>query len=55
MGRPAGPPENVRKNRAVVMLTDSEIAKLNELAKSAGKPVGTVAYELLSRALKRAK
>jgi len=55
MGRPPAPPEQVRRNRVVVMLTDAELASLHRLADARGKPQGTVAHELLSRALRRAK
>jgi len=53
-GRPkgsGGPPEKVRRNRVVVMLTDSELTKLERLAK--GLPLGTVAYEFVARGLAR--
>ena len=56
MGRPkgsGGPPENVRRNRVVVMLTDAELAKLHRLADGKGLPVGRVAYEMVARALGR--
>lgn len=55
MGRPAGPPELVRRNRIVVMLTDAELAKLERLARDKDQPLGTAAYELLGGALKRRK
>lgn len=58
MGRPpgtGGPPEEVRRNRVVVMLRDAELAKLHRLAEARGQPLGTVAYELLSPALRRAR
>jgi len=53
MGRPAGPPENVRRNRVVVMLTDGELAKLNRLAEERHLPLGTAAYEFVARGLAR--
>jgi hypothetical protein len=52
MGRPAGPPENVRRNRVVVFVTDAELAKLHRMTEDSGRPLGTVAYELLGRALR---
>jgi len=52
MGRPAGPPENVRRNRLVVFVTDVELAKLHRMTEDSGRPLGTVAYELLGRALR---
>lgn len=56
MGRPpgtGGPPESVRRNRVVVMLTDAELATLHRLAESRELPLGTVAYQLLVRSLRR--
>lgn len=55
MGRPPGPPEQVRRNRVAVMLTDAELATLHRMADAQAKPLGTVAHELLSKALRRAK
>lgn len=57
-GRPRGsgrPPEEVRRNRVVVMLRDAEMAKLERLAEARELPLGTMAYELLAPALRRAK
>ncbi len=56
MGRPkgsGGPPETVRRNRVVVMLTDGELAKLHRLAEAKDLPLGTAAYELLAGVLRR--
>lgn len=50
-GRPAGPPELVRRNRIVVLLADAELDRLERIAGE--RPLGTVAYELLSAAIKR--
>lgn len=55
MGRPAGPPEKVRRNRLTITVTDAELEKLQRKAAAEGRPFGTVAYELFSRALKRIK
>ena len=55
-GRPkgsGGPPEKVRRNRIVVMLTDGELTKLERLAEAKGLPLGTVAYEFVGRGLAR--
>ena len=52
-GRPAGPPEQVRRNRVVVMLTDAELAKLSALAEERDLPLGTAAYEIVARSLAR--
>jgi hypothetical protein len=38
-----------------VLLTDAELAKLHRLAESRALPFGTVAYELLAKALHRLK
>ncbi len=53
-GRPkgsGGPPELVRRNRVVILLTDGELAKLRSLADERGLPPGTVAYEIVGRGL----
>jgi hypothetical protein len=55
MGRPAKPREEVRRNRVVVMLTDEELAKLHRWAEERDLPLGTVAYEVVGRALARRK
>ena len=55
MGRPAGPPETVRRNRVVTFLTDAEFEKLEALADEKDEPLSAVLYEILSRALKRRK
>ena len=48
-----GPPESVRRNRVVVMLTDGEFATLRRWADERELPFGTVAYEAVARALRR--
>ena len=53
MGRPAGPPERVRRNRVVVLLTDEELRKLEAVADAADEPVGTAAYNIVARSLRR--
>ena len=56
MGRPkgsGGPPELVRKNRVVVMLTDAELEQMREIAAAQETAVGTAAYKILARALTR--
>ena len=55
MGRPAAPPQTLRRNRVVVMMTDTEVEKLHRLAANKEIAVGTAAYEILARALKRRK
>ena len=55
VGRPRKPVEESRRNRVVVMLTDAELARLHRLADEKGLPFGTVAYELVARALIRRK
>ena len=52
-GRPRGPVADVRRNRVVVMLTDAELAKLHRMAEERALPFGTVAYEIVARALAR--
>jgi len=51
-GRPAGLPELVRRNRVTFLLTDAELERLRELARKRALPPGTLAYELVRRALK---
>ena len=53
MGGPPIPPESLRRNRVVVMLTDSERTVLERVASSEGVPVGTAVYRIVSRALRR--
>ena len=58
MGRPKGsglPPEMVRTQRVVVMLLPAEMAKLQRIANERELPLGTVAYEIVARALGRRK
>ena len=58
MGRPrgtGGPPETIRRNRVVVLLTDGELVKLHRLAGERSLPLGTAAYELIARSLARRK
>ena len=58
LGRPPGsgkPPEEVRSYRLVVSLTRAELDKLERIADERRTPVGTAAYEILARALKRGK
>jgi hypothetical protein len=43
----------VRRNRIAFMVTDAELAKLEALAKARRLPLGTVAYEIVERALRR--
>ena len=45
----------VRRNRVVITLTDVEFAKLHRLAKSRDLAIGTAAYEILERSLRRRK
>lgn len=54
-GRPGGDPEDVRRNRVTFTLTDRELEKLKALADARGLPVGTLAYEYVERAMRRAK
>ena len=53
LGRPPGPPENVRRNRVFAQVTDTEFRKLERLADEQDRPLSTVVYELLAGALKR--
>lgn len=55
LGRPPGDPAKVRRNKVFAMVTDAEIERLERLADDQDKPLSTVVYELLARALKRRK
>jgi hypothetical protein len=55
MGRPRRAPELVRRHRVTIMLRDDEFARLERLADSMDSPIGTAAYELVARSLKRMK
>jgi hypothetical protein len=56
-GRPpgtgTGPSRDARINRVVAMLSNDELKKLQKHAKGAGLPLGTAAYRILARSLKR--
>lgn len=43
----------IRRNRIAFMVTDAELAKLEALAEERSLPVGTVAYEIVERSLRR--
>ncbi len=55
-GRPkgsgSGPSPNARKNRVAILLTDTELKKLNRLAARKNAPLATLAYELMANGLK---
>ena len=52
-GRKPGPPELVRRNRVVVMLTDAELAELERRAERNDAPLGAVAYKIVAASLAR--
>jgi hypothetical protein len=52
-GRPARPPEEVRRNRLLVLFTDHELRQLRALAAKQGIPTGTAAHRIIKRALRR--
>jgi hypothetical protein len=58
-GRPKGSghkaPEAVRHNRVTILLSDAELAKLHRWARERKLQPGTVAYEIVERALRRRK
>lgn len=58
-GRPkgsgTGPDPNSRRNRVALMFRDTELEVLNAIAKKAGAPVATVAYQIVEKTLKRKK
>ena len=45
----------MRTKRVVVLLTEEEHAKLEALAEERNLPLGTAAYEIVSRSLSRRK
>ena len=57
-GRPKGsgqgPSPNSRRNRVAVMFTDTELQKLDGLARKKRIPIATAAYNLIAASLKRA-
>jgi hypothetical protein len=55
VGRPRKPIEETRRNRVVITLTDAELANLHRWAEERDLPLGTVAYEIVGRALARRK
>ena len=55
MGRPPGPPEQVRRNRIATTLTDAEMRALERLAAERGVPTGTALYQLVKRKLGKSK
>ena len=56
-GRPkgsgSGPSPHARRNRIAVMVSDMELERLETLARLAGKPVATVAHEIVASGLRR--
>jgi hypothetical protein len=56
-GRPPGtgqgPSPDSRRNRLTITLRDTELAVLQRMAEKRDLPVGTVAYEIVARALRR--
>ena len=56
-GRPpgtgTGPSKNARINRVVAMLSNDELKTLQKYAKREKLPLGTAAYRIIARALKR--
>ena len=51
MGRPPCPPEIVRRNRVVTMVTDAELRKLSKVANDENRSLSAVVHEILSRHL----
>jgi hypothetical protein len=56
-GRPpgtgTGPSKNARVNRVVAMLSNDELSILQAHAKRERLPLGTAAYQIIARALRR--
>lgn len=55
VGRPRKRIQDARRNRVVIMLTDADLATLSRIAKASDLPLGTIAYEIVGRALARRK
>lgn len=58
-GRPkgsgTGPSPNARINRVVAMLSNDELKALKRIARKQKLPLGTAAYQIIARALKRSR
>jgi hypothetical protein len=56
-GRPkgtgTGPSPDARINRVVAMLSNDELKALKRIARQKKLPLGTAAYQIIARALKR--
>jgi hypothetical protein len=50
-GKRPAPPETLRRNRVVAMLTDEELVKLMRVAEAKSLPVGTLARQLIVTSL----
>ena len=55
VGRPRKRIQDARRNRVVIMLTDADLATLSRITKASDLPLGTIAYEIVGRALARRK
>ena len=53
LGRPPGPPETVRRNRVVTLLTDTEFEELTHIAYDQGESVSALVHQIISRYLAR--
>lgn len=53
IGRPPGPPEQVRRHRVTTTLTDAELSALERMAEARALPVGTMLYQLVKARLRR--
>jgi len=52
-GRPRTPSEQIQRNRVVVLLPDAEFQKLERWADERRLALGTMAREIIERALRR--
>jgi hypothetical protein len=52
-GRPRTPSGDLQRNRVVVLLADAEFEKLEQWADERKLPLGTMAREIIERALRR--
>ena len=53
LGRPPGPPETVRRNRVVTLLTDTEFKELTQIADEEEESVSALVHQIISRYLAR--
>lgn len=53
MGRPPSAPETVRRNRVATLVTDAELEKLVEVAKTSEESLSAFVHRIVSNYLRR--